>query len=154
MSASSDEGRGLAHGVIGSARVIAFGLSSVAPAGSVAAGLVILVSYADLLLAAGEVAVIAALAITILVKTGPAHYTGAVFSPASSPHGQFSDITNAMILHPRAYTLVNLLPFAALGWLCLGVIAAGALRAKRPANLVALGRVFTPADEQPADAPR
>jgi amino acid transporter len=321
-------------------------------------------SSLDLLLAVGEVAVIAALAITILVKTGPAHYTGAVLSPASSPHGQFSDITNAMIygisafagfeaaaalgeearnsrrsipagviavvvvtglfyllvvlaetfgagrhgitgltrqpsplayltsrywspsvlwaidlvivltglsfviavfnaairilfamgreqvlpgslarlshrrtpvvaiggvallalvlglpltytvggprtfgylagagalsvvliylavniavirafrtefrdqfrlwrhlllpaaaavlflfplwgiLHPRAYTLVNLLPFVALGWLCLGIIAAGILRARRPANLEALGRVFTPAEEQPAD---
>ena len=321
-------------------------------------------SWADLLLAAGAVAVIAALAITILVKTGPAHYSAAVFSPASSPHGQFSDITNAMvygisafagfeaaaalgeeardarrsvpaatlavvvvtgifyllvvlaetlgagrngiagllrqasplgyltsrywspsvlwtiylvvvltglgfviavfnaairilfamgreqvlpgslarlsrrhtpvvaigcaavltlalglpltylkggtrafaylagagalsivliylavnvatirafrtefrgqfrlwrhlllpaaaavlflfplwgILHPRAYTLVNLLPFAALGWLCLGVIAAVVLHARRPANLEALGRVFTPPREQPAD---
>ena len=39
---------------------------------------------------------IAALAITILVKTGRAHYSAAVFSPASSPHGQFSDINNAM----------------------------------------------------------
>ena len=53
------------------------------------------------------------------------------------------------ILHPRAYTLVNLLPFAALGWLCLGVIAAVVLHAKRPARLEAVGRVFT---EQPADA--
>jgi amino acid transporter len=58
------------------------------------------------------------------------------------------------ILHPRAYTLVNLLPFAALGWLCLGIIVAGVLRAKRPANLEALGRVFTPAEEHPADAHR
>ena len=58
------------------------------------------------------------------------------------------------ILHPRDYTLVNLLPFVALGWLCLGVIAAGVLRAKRPANLEALGRVFTPGQEQPADAHR
>jgi amino acid transporter len=58
------------------------------------------------------------------------------------------------ILHPRAYTLVNLLPFVSLGWLCLGVIAAGVLRAKRPACLEALGRVFTPADEQPTDAHR
>jgi amino acid transporter len=472
------EGRGLAHGVIGSARVVAFGVSGVAPAGSVVGGLVILVSYsgfasplvviiafvaslccansiaefarrlpsagslytynsrglgriggfltgwmmiaayalylpagialtsafasmllaavahvtispwvlflvilaaavlvayagiaisssADLLLAAGEVAVIAALAITILVKTGSAHYSAAVFSPTSSPHGQFSDITNAMIygisafagfetaaalgeeardsrrsipaaligvvvvtglfyllvvlaetlgagrhditgltgqpsplgyltsrywspsvlwavdlvvvvtglsfvvavfnaairilfamgreqvlpgslarlsrrrtpviaiagvalltlvlglpltyavggprtfgylagagalsivliylavniaairafrtefrdqfrlwrhlllpaaaavlflfplwgiLHPRAYTLVNLLPFVALGWLGLGIIAAGVLRARRPVNLDALGRVFTPAEEEPADA--
>jgi amino acid transporter len=55
------------------------------------------------------------------------------------------------ILHPRDYSLVNLLPFAALGWLCLGVIAAGLLRAKRPANLEALGTVFTPGQEQPAD---
>ena len=477
-TALSRDGRGLAHGVIGWTRVVAFGVSGVAPAGSVVGGLVILVSYAgfasplvviiafvaslccansiaefarrlpsagslytynsrglgriggfltgwmmiaayalyipagialtsafaslllaavahvtidpwvlflvilaaavlvayagiatsssaDLLLAIGEVAVIAALAITILVKTGPAHYSAAVFSPASSPHGQFNDITNAMIygisafagfeaaaslgeeardsrrsipaavigvvivtgvfyllvvlaetfgagrhgitgltgqpsplgyltsrywspsvlwavdlvivitglsfvvavfnaairilfamgreqvlpgslarlsgrrtpvvaigcvalltlvlglpltyavggprtfgylagagalsvvliylavniavirafrtefrdqfrlwrhlllpavaavlflfplwgiLHPRAYTLVNLLPFVALGWLCLGIIAAGVLRARRPANLEALGRVFTPADEQPADA--
>ena len=28
------------------------------------------------------------------------------------------------ILHPPAYTLANLLPFTALGWLCLGAIAA------------------------------
>jgi amino acid transporter len=478
MSTATHEGCGLAHGVIGSARLVAFGVSSVAPAGSIVGGMVILVSYAgfasplvvviafvaslccassiaefarrlpsagslytynsrglgqiggfltgwmmiaayalyapagvaltsafasmllvavvhvtvvswvlflvivavvvlvaylgiatsssaDLLLAAGEVAVIAALAITILVKTGPAHYSATVFSPASSPHGQFTDITNATIygisafagfetaaalgeearharrsipaatigvvvvtglfyllvvlaetfgagrhgitglarqpsplgyltsrywspsvlwaidlvivltglsfviamfnaairilfamgreqvlpgslarlsdrrtpviaigcvalltlalglpltyavggprtfgylagasalsvvliylavniatirafrtefrdqfqlwrhlllpaaaaalflfplwgiLHPRAYTLVNLLPFVALGWLCLGVIAAGVLRARRPANLEALGRVFTPAEEQPADA--
>ena len=475
MSAGSREGQGLAHGVVGSARVVAFGVSSVAPAGSVAGGLLILVSFAgfaaplvvviafvaslccassiaefarrlpsagslytynsrglgpvggfltgwmmiaayalyapagvaltsgyasmliaavwhvtiapwvlflvilvaaglvaylgiaisssvDLLLAGGEVAVIAALAITILAKTGPAHYSAAVFSPASSPHGELSDITNAMIygisafagfeaaaalgeeardsrrsipaatiavvivtgifyllvvlaetfgagprgitgltlqpsplgyltsrywspsvlwaidlvivltglsfviavfnavirvlfamgreqvlpgslarlsgrrtpviaigcaavltlalglpltyrvggprtfgylagagalsivliylavniaairavrtefrdqfrlwrhlvlpaaaavlflfplwgiLHPRAYTLVNLLPFLALGWLCLGVIAAGVLRAKRPASLEALGSVFAPAEEQP-----
>jgi amino acid transporter len=54
-------------------------------------------SWADLVLVTGEMAVIAALAITILVKTGPAHYSAAVFSPASSPHGQLSDVTNAMI---------------------------------------------------------
>jgi amino acid transporter len=54
-------------------------------------------SWADLVLVSGEMAVIAALAITILVKTGPAHYSAAVFSPASSPHGQWSDVTNAMI---------------------------------------------------------
>jgi anti-anti-sigma factor len=138
--ASSDEGRGLAHGVVGSARVVAFGVSTVAPAGSVAAGLFILVSYAgfasplvvvvafvaslccassiaefarrlgiatsssaDLLLAAGEVAVITALAITILVKTGPAHWSVAAFSPASSPHGQLSDITNGMIYGISAF---------------------------------------------------
>ena len=46
LSEGSHEIRGLAHGVIGPARVVAFGLSSVAPAGSVVGGLVILVSYA------------------------------------------------------------------------------------------------------------
>jgi amino acid transporter len=51
----------------------------------------------DLLLVAGEVAVIAALAITILVKIGPAHYSAAVLSPASSPNQQLTDLTDAMI---------------------------------------------------------
>jgi amino acid transporter len=45
MGADSNEA-GLARGVVGSARVIAFGASNVAPAGSVVAGLVIVVSYA------------------------------------------------------------------------------------------------------------
>jgi amino acid transporter len=53
------------------------------------------------------------------------------------------------ILHPRARTLVDLLPFAALGWLCLGAIAAGVLWARRPASLETLGRVFMqPTDNQ------
>ncbi len=68
-------------------------------------GAVVLVAYlgikasssVDLVLVAGEVAVIAALAITILVKFGPAHYSIAVRSPASSPSGQLADITDAMI---------------------------------------------------------
>ena len=51
----------------------------------------------DLLLVAGEMTVIAALAITILAKIGPAHYSLAVFSPASVPHGQLTGITDAMI---------------------------------------------------------
>ena len=50
----------------------------------------------DLLLVAGEIAVIAALAITILVKIGPAHYSAAVFS-ASSPNQRLADLTDAMI---------------------------------------------------------
>ena len=40
------ETRELAHGVVGSARVIAFGASNVAPAGAVVGGLVIVVAYA------------------------------------------------------------------------------------------------------------
>ena len=205
MTANSQETRGLAHGIVGSARVTAFGTSIVAPAASVITALVIVVSYAgfasplvvlitfvaslccalsiaefarrvpsagwaytynsrglgptagfltgwmmifgyalfvpagialtstyashlladdvlhvtiapwalfvvilaavalvaylgigtsasvDLLLVIGEMAVIAALAITILVKVGPAHYSLAVFSPASSPHGQLTE---------------------------------------------------------------
>ena len=46
LSTDGVEARGLAHGVVGPARVVAFGVSSVAPAGSVVGGLVILVSYA------------------------------------------------------------------------------------------------------------
>ena len=58
---------------------------------------------ADLLLLTGGMAVIAALAITILVKTGPAHYSAAVFSPTSSPHGRPTDITEAMIYGIAAF---------------------------------------------------
>ena len=46
MSSGGQDGPGLVHGVVGSARVVAFGVSSVAPAGSVVAGLFLLVSYA------------------------------------------------------------------------------------------------------------
>jgi hypothetical protein len=37
------------------------------------------------------------------------------------------------ILLPPAYTLMGVLPFMALGWLCVGAIAAGLLRTRRPA---------------------
>jgi amino acid transporter len=56
------------------------------------------------------------------------------------------------IVHPRAYTLMNLLPFAALGWLCLGAIAAAVLRARRPASFKTLGTVFTTSEGQPPGA--
>jgi hypothetical protein len=49
-------------------------------------------------------------------------------------------------LHPRAYRLMDLLPFVALGWLCLGAIAVGVLRTRRPASFETLGRVFAPAE--------
>jgi amino acid transporter len=216
MGTDSHEGGGLARGVVGSARVIAFGASNVDPAGSVVAGLVIVVAYAgyasplvvliafvaalccassiaefarrlpsagslytygsrglgptggfltgwmmvfayvlyvpagialtsaymsqllagtfrvavsgwalfviivgavavvaylgiktstsvDLVLVVAEVAVIAALAITILVSIAPADYSAAVLSPAASPNGQFTDITNAMIYGITAF---------------------------------------------------
>ena len=51
------------------------------------------------------------------------------------------------ILHPRGRTLMDLLPFAALGWLGLGVIVASILRARRPACFKTLGRVFLPTDD-------
>jgi amino acid transporter len=54
-------------------------------------------------------------------------------------------------LHPRDRTLASLLPFAALGWLCLGAVAAGILLARRPGRLAALGRVFVPAEERQPD---
>lgn len=54
------------------------------------------------------------------------------------------------ILHPRTYTLVNLLPFAALGWLCLGAIVATVLRARRPASFQTLGKVFMTGEAPPA----
>src|SRR5436190_8891867 len=46
MGTGGNESSGLARGVVGSTRVIAFGAGNVAPASSVVAGLVIVVSYA------------------------------------------------------------------------------------------------------------
>ncbi len=60
-------------------------------------------SVVDLALVTGEMAVFAALAITILVKVGPAHYSLGVLSPASSPHQQISDITSGMIYGITAF---------------------------------------------------
>ncbi len=60
-------------------------------------------SWLDLVLAVGEVAVFAALAITILAKVGPAHYSIAVFNPTSSPHGKLSDISSGMIYGITAF---------------------------------------------------
>ena len=60
-------------------------------------------SWLDLVLAVGEVAVFVALALTILVKVGPAHYSMAIFSPASSPHGSISDISSGMIYGITAF---------------------------------------------------
>jgi hypothetical protein len=52
------------------------------------------------------------------------------------------------ILHPRAHQLADLLHFTALGWVCLGVIDAVILQARRPSSFETLGRVFMPADGQ------
>jgi hypothetical protein len=116
-------------------------------------------------------AVLAALAITILVKIGPAHYSASAFSPAvnvavirasalnsglssgwagicsSQPRPPWSSCFPLWgILFPSAYTLMNLLPFLAFGWLAIGVVVAIVLRARRPTTLQALGRSFPPAE--------
>jgi amino acid transporter len=57
----------------------------------------------DVILVAGEMAVIAALAITILIKAGPAHFSAAAFSPASAPNHRLTDITDAMIYGITAF---------------------------------------------------
>ena len=48
------------------------------------------------------------------------------------------------ILHPDTYSLLNLLPFIGLAWLCLGILAAGVLRARRPAIFAKLGTTSLP----------
>ena len=50
------------------------------------------------------------------------------------------------ILHPACSPAGRLLPFTALAWLGAGAIAAGLLRARRPASFETLGRVFRPAE--------
>ena len=45
---------------------------------------------------------------------------------------------------------IVVLPFMALGWLCIGAIAAGLLRTRRPATFRTLGRVSVPVDREPA----
>jgi hypothetical protein len=47
------------------------------------------------------------------------------------------------ILRPQGHRLMDLLPFVALGWLGLGIIVAGVLRARRPTSFEALGKVFS-----------
>ena len=49
------------------------------------------------------------------------------------------------ILHPSSHRLADLLPFVALGWLGVGAVVAGILRARRSAGLETMGRVFVPA---------
>jgi amino acid transporter len=48
------------------------------------------------------------------------------------------------ILFPGPYTLVNLLPFIAFGWLLAGVMAAAILRTRHPAVFSRLGRPAAP----------
>jgi amino acid transporter len=53
------------------------------------------------------------------------------------------------IVRPPAYTLVNLLPFIALGWLALGILSVAILGRRRRATFEALGKVFMPGEGQP-----
>jgi amino acid transporter len=57
----------------------------------------------DLVLVASEMAVIGALAITVLVKAAPSHFSIDAFSPRSSPSGQLREIANAMIFGVTAF---------------------------------------------------
>lgn len=60
-------------------------------------------SSLGLLLVVTEVAIFAALAITVLVKVGSTHFSAATLSPASSPNDQFSDITTGMVYAIAAF---------------------------------------------------
>ena len=55
------------------------------------------------------------------------------------------------ILHPRTHRLVDLLPLAALAWLCLGFLAAGVLRARSPSRFGTMGKVFVTTEELPQE---
>jgi amino acid transporter len=251
MIAGSDEGGGLARGVVGSARTIAFGTSIVAPSASAATVLVLVVAYAGfasplvvlitfagslccalstgqfagrllVIVLAGLSFVLAAVnaairvmytmgreralpgslgrlshrrtpvaaigclaAITLLIGLPLTYVYGGVptfgypagigglpvvliylavniavirafrtefrheFRPV--PHLLIPAAASVVflfplwgILFPGAYTLANLLPFISLGWLLIGAIAAGILRARRPATFQALGRAVAP----------
>jgi hypothetical protein len=193
MIAGHDEAGGLARGVVGSARTIAFGTSIVAPSASAATVLVLVVAYAGfasplvvLITFAGSLAAIGCLAvITLLIGLPLTYVYGGVptFGYLAGIGGlpvvliyftvniavirafrtEFRDefrlgrhllIPAAAsvvflfplwgILFPGAYTLANLLPFISLGWLLIGAIAAGILRARRPATFQALGRAVAP----------
>lgn len=54
------------------------------------------------------------------------------------------------IFHPRTDTLVDFLPFVSLAWLCLGALAAGVIRLRRPTTFETLGRVFMPVEAEHA----
>jgi amino acid transporter len=56
------------------------------------------------------------------------------------PHLLIPAAASVVFLFPGAYTLANLLPFISLGWLLIGAVAAGILRARRPVTVRALGR--------------
>ena len=55
------------------------------------------------------------------------------------------------ILRPRTHRLVDLLPLASLAWLCLGLLAAGFLRARSPSRLGTMGKVFVTTEELPQE---
>ena len=139
MNADSREGGGLARGVVGSARVIAFGASNVAPAGSVVAGLVIVVSYAGF---ASPLVVLIAFAAAMCCASSIAEFARRLPSA-----GSLYTYGSRGLRH-----LADLLHFTALGWLCLGGVVAVILRAGRPSSFETMGRVFMPADGLPACA--
>jgi hypothetical protein len=151
-AAGAGQVRGLAPGVVGPARVIAFGASNVAPAGAVVAGLIIVVAYAGF---ASPLVVLIAFVASLCCASSIAEFRSEfrfwrhLLVPAVAALLFLFPLWG--LLHPRTHQLMDLLPFAALGWLLLGAIAAGILRVRRPARFEALGRVFAPATQSPPD---
>ncbi len=130
--AGKSETRELVHGAIGSARVTAFGVSNVAPSGAVVGGLVIVVGYAGL--------------------TAPAAPARSGISP-EPPGFLWCLFTSLLTARPSARSAPNSAPNSGTGvtWSsrrrppfssCFrSFLAAGVLRAQRPARLETLGRV-------------
>jgi hypothetical protein len=133
----------LARGAVGAGRVLAFGASNVAPAGAVVGGLIIVVSYAGF---ASPLVVLIAFVASLCCASTEFRDEFRLWPHLLVP------VTAAVlfmfplwgILHHPADKLVDVLPFTALGWLCLGAIAAGVLRTRRPTTFETLGRVFMP----------
>jgi len=131
MAANGQEPRSLARGVVGPARVTAFGASNVAPAGAVVGGLVIAVSYAGF---ATPLVVLVAFAASACCASSIAEFARRLPSAGSLY------TYNSRGLGRTEGFLTDLLPFTALGWLCVGVIVAGVPRARRPRDLRKAGQ--------------
>jgi len=129
-------------------------VSNVAPAGAVAGGLVIVVAYAGLRFVTAAVNAIIRILFAmgrerVLPRSlsrlsrhsapGSAIISGSAAICSYRRRPLFSCCFPLRILHPHGRTLMDLLPFAALGWLCLGVIVASTLRTRLLAESPAQG---------------
>jgi amino acid transporter len=133
MSAGSAETRELAHEIVGPARVIAFGTSIVAPSASVVTVLILMVAYAGF---ASPLVVLITFAASLCCAMSTGEFARHV------PSAGWAYTYNSRGLAGNS-TLVTLLPFIGLGWLCVGGVAAAVLRARHPAMFGRLGRTWT-----------